>query len=323
MLRAGSWIATASGEKGIVGFHANSLVSEMESLASIAGNIDAAKTPDQRRVLTNTTFGEPFESLSEVELQPSELQALAIPLAAPYPKAIDFVVAGCDVQTDRLECSYMGVNKANGAKWILDHVVLNGDTSGPSVWADLDRAFVRTFEIEDKRVIPISAALVDSGFNNGMVIPFVSTQRAKGRRVFASKGIFGFSRVPIEESRSKNRGATHRTMNLGVDGLKFNVAKGLTLPVGAPNAIATPDHLQSDYWAQLAAERLDVRVNKRGRQEMVWIQTERRNEAFDCAVMCSAAALLVRRPAPPANAAKKPAIPIEERIAAFHRLTGN
>ncbi|MDR3421967.1 MAG: phage terminase large subunit family protein [Xanthobacteraceae bacterium] len=319
MIRAGSWIATAAGEKGVIGFHANSLISEMESLTSIAQNIDSAKTPDQRRVLTNTTFGEPFESLSELELVPSELQALAIPIAAPYPKAIDFVVAGCDVQTNRLECSYMGVNKATGAKWILDHVVLNGDTSGPTVWTDLDRALARTFELEDKRVIPITASLVDSGFNTGMVVPFVSTQRAKGRRVFASKGVTGFHRQPIVEG-AKNRGATHRVMLLGIDGLKINVTKGLTLPVGTPNAIATPDHLQSDYWAQLAAERLDTKITNRGRPDMAWIKTpNQNNEAFDCAVMCCAAALLVKNPAAAVNAPKSPTISLAEHAARLHR----
>ena len=321
MIRGGSWIATAEGEKGVIGFHANSLISEMESLASIAANIDAAKTPDQRRVLTNTTFGEPFESLSEIELQPSELQARAIPLAAPYPKAIDFVVAGVDCQTNRLECSYAGVNKATGAKWILDHVVLNGDTSGAAVWADLDVALARTFEVDGGRAFPISAALVDSGFNTGMVVSFVSGQRAKGRRVFASKGVSGFHRQPIVEG-AKNRGATHRVMLLGIDGLKINVTKGLTLSVGLPNAIATPNHLQSDYWAQLAAERLDTKITNRGFPRMEWIKTpNQNNEAFDCAVMCCAAALLVKRPAPPANAPKKPATPLAERIAAFHKLT--
>lgn len=323
MLRKGEWRATATSEPGVIGFQASSLISEFETLESIARNVDAAKTPDQKRVLTNTTFGEAFESTSEIELAPGELQALAMPLQAPFPKEIDFFVAGVDVQTNRLEVSFCGVNKKTGEKWIVSHDVLAGDSSGPTVWADLDRALARTFRTEDGRELPISAALVDGGFNTGMVVSFVSSQRSKGRRVFVSKGVSGFHQAPIREG-SKNRGATHRVMLIGIDGLKVNVQKGLTLPVGTPNAIHTADHMPSDFWAQLASERLDVAPNKRGFTQMQWIKDPgTRNEAFDTAVLCSAAALLVTRPASAVNAKKAPTITLAERVAKMQAAIHN
>ena len=38
-----------------------------------------------------------------------------------------------------------------GEKWVLDHVILPGDTASSSVWNDLAAVMGRTFRIEDER----------------------------------------------------------------------------------------------------------------------------------------------------------------------------
>lgn len=317
MVRAGDWIATADGEPGVVSFHANELISEFSSIETVAGAVDAAKTLEAKRVLANTVWAEAYEATAEVELVPSELQARAETIQPPYPKAISFVVAGVDIQSNRIEASLVGVSKT-GEKWILDHAIAGGDTSGDSVWRDLDAVLGRTFLLDDKRILPLSAVAIDSGFNTSAVAIFVSQQRAKGRRCFAIKGISGFDK-PVLREGARMRGVTHRVLLIGVDNVKLATQKALALPVPGPNSIHLPNHLQSDHFDQLAAERLEVSY-VRGFPRYRWTKdAHARNEAFDCLVYANSIATLVKNPSAAINAPKGKSISLEERIANFRK----
>ena len=281
MIAGATWFSTSDvGEAGVIGFHANALASNFE----VASNPSLAQSSEREHLIKGECSK---TSRGACPMCPSPSLRLSAPIYKPAqfpsprptpPLSISLSLASTFRQTALNALTLASTKRP--ARSGFRPVVLNGDTSGAGCMVELDQALSRTFEIEGKRVLPLSAALVDSGFNTGNVVTFVSAQLAKGRRVFGSKGVTGFYQQPIREG-SKNRGARHRVMLLGVDGLKVNVAKGLLLEPGKPNAIATPDHLQSDYWAQLSAERLDARVNNRGFSQMQWIKApNENNESF-------------------------------------------
>jgi phage terminase large subunit GpA-like protein len=319
MVRKGEWRATAIGEPGVVGFMANELASEFSSLARVAAAVDGADTLNKRRVLENLTWGLPFSETSEISLQPGDLQARAEPTQEPYSAAITTIVAATDVQSDRLETTFLASSKA-GERWILDHVIVMGDVSGRKVWDDLDALLSRTFKIEDGRELPVSASICDAGFQITAVSDHVTRQRAKGRRAFASVGRAGFDRATVQVG-SQTKGARHRLLILGVDNIKLDAQKALTLPLGTPGAIHLPDHLESDYFDQLASERLESNF-VRGYSRPRWTKDASvRNESFDTLVYALAVTTLVKTPLPAINAPKKPATDLAARVARLQQIT--
>jgi phage terminase large subunit GpA-like protein len=83
MLEKGEWLATAKGEPGIRSYHLNELASKFSTLARVAEQSEAAKTPLQRQVFHNTCLAEVYDAGTEVLLTSSELHQRAEPIAAP------------------------------------------------------------------------------------------------------------------------------------------------------------------------------------------------------------------------------------------------
>ncbi len=288
MVEDGKWFATTAGEPGVVSFQMGELASEFSSLETVAAQVDAAKTLEAKKVLTNTVFGLPFESEAEAEVDASDLERRAVAVASPYPAAIDFISAGVDVQADRLEITILATAPAEAI--VLDHVVLYGDTSGTRVWTELDALLSRTFRTVDQRELPVSATFVDAGFQTQAVADFVVTQAPKGRKAWAIFGRQGFDR-PALKAGARVRSLA-RSYILGVDNLKLGVVKALAGSDGI-KPICLPSHLDSGYFAQLTAERLEVR-HVRGYPRYGWIKERHtRNEALDCLVYAVAAATLI------------------------------
>src|SRR3546814_1299712 len=112
-----------------------------------------------------------------------------------YPETLlqtlTLIVAGVDVQKDRLEFSVYG-RDADGEFWALDHVVLPGETTDAQVWADLDQA------LSDAGV---QLAGIDAGYNTQMVNAFVCERGW----CIAIKGVSGMNRPIIEDERKSRQ----------------------------------------------------------------------------------------------------------------------
>ncbi len=318
MVDAGEWVATAKGEPSIISFHANELISKFSSLESVARQVDAAQTFEQKRVLTNTVWAEPYEATTETELFASDLQARAVHIEAPYPKAIAFVTAGIDVQSNRVEMTTLA-HASNGERYVLDHIVIPGDTSGEAIWADLDAQLASTFLTADNRRLPLSAVAIDSGFETTRVATFVNAQRRKQRRVFAIKGTAGFDKPNVRQG-SKIKGLTHVYL-IGVDGVKLALQKALGLEAGAPFYIHLPAHLPDGYFEQLSAERLTAKFVRGYPVYRFEKDAHTRNEALDCLTYASAIASLVKKPSEPVNKPAVQKLSIAERAARLNAMS--
>ncbi|MET4603272.1 phage terminase large subunit GpA-like protein [Bradyrhizobium sp. JR4.1] len=286
MIEGGGWQATAVGEKGIRSYHLTELSSLFSTMASVAQQYEAATTPEQKQAFYNTTLAQVYDAGTEVELSSSELQQRAEKIAAPYAANIVFVSAGVDVQSNRLECTFLG-HHADQTFSVLNHLKLMGDTSGDAVWQRLDEAMGSTFSTTDGRMLPVLIQAIDSGFNADQVVKFVVGQRKRSRAAHAVKGKEGFDRMPLAQG-GRLKGQL-KLLLVGVDAVKLAVQKALNIDDLSPGFIRLPDHLDDDYFAGLASEQLRARVVK-GAPRYEFHRTVRRNEPLDCLVYATAIA---------------------------------
>jgi phage terminase large subunit GpA-like protein len=301
MLESGKWVATAEGEQGIRSYHLNELASKFSTLKKVAADFEAAKTPEERQAFYNTSLARVYDAGTEVELSSSDLQQRAEPLTPPYSANVAFVTAGVDVQSDRVEVTFLA-HHSDGTASVLNHLKLMGDTSGDAVWLELDTALGTTFPRADGGALDIQMTAVDSGFNADQVLKFVHAQRRKSRTVYPIKGVGGFDRLPLAKG-GRLKGQT-QLLAVGVDRVKQEVQKRLAMQEMGPGYIRLPSHLPSEYFDGLASEELRVRYVK-GAPRHEYHRTYRQNEPFDCLIYAVAIAKAVdvqkvNKPATPA-----------------------
>jgi phage terminase large subunit GpA-like protein len=285
MLLAGKWTAEAP-FNGVAGFHLNELYSPWRKWGEVAADFLEAKHggTEMLKAWVNTSLGEVWQEQGD-SIEPTGLLARleqyereGVPIVA--------TTMGADVQKDRIEISVVGWGKGEEG-WLLDHVILPGDTARPEVWSDLS-------DLVDE--IKPSAMAVDSGYNSDQVYAFCGRRRF----AFATKGTSGFNRPLIEDARRRAqrlRRAGRRGLRvepLGVDSGKVTIYSRLRQTEPGPGYIHFPDDhaFDDEYFAQLTAERLVVKY-RFGRPSQEWVQLRPRNEALDCLVYALAALRLV------------------------------
>lgn len=284
----GRWIATNPDVIDIAGFHIPGFLSPWLSLADITKEFLAArKDAALLQVWTNTTLGEPFETRQETIEGSSLLRRGEAYGPASIPEAVRLLVAGCDVQGDRLEVTVMGFG-AYEETWMLRHEVLPGDPTQGQVWESLIAVLTAKYHTDSGREMRVRASCVDTGgHHQHAVLSFCRNHR--GLRVFPIKGMAGPRRVwPPRASRTKNNEHVHM---IGVDTAKDVVYSRLRIDRPGPGYIHFPvgGAFDAEYFSQLTSEAVQTRF-KEGRPYRVWVlPAGRRNEALDCAVYCLAA----------------------------------
>ncbi len=227
----------------------------------------------------NTTLGETWEEAGD------SIEDMAlIARLEDYPETLpaSLVTAGVDVQKDRLEASIVAWGVGEEA-WLVDHLILPGDTARPEVWEDL---------ADDLTAAGVQLAAIDSGYNTSMAYAFTE----KRRWAVAVKGVTGMGRPLIEDEKRRRQRLRNRRKKavqvepLGVDQGKALVYSRLKLTQPGPGYVHFPRDpaFDDEYFAQLAAEKLVTKV--RGtRPIQEWVQTRPRNEALDCLLYALAA----------------------------------
>ena len=313
MLAAGRWMAQRPNIKLIRGYHLNALYAPtglgLDWKAIAQKWINSQGDTAELKGFVNTYLGEVWreqgDSLDDISLI-SRLEDYTLDsLSADGRPLYALIAAGVDVQKDRLEISIVAWGEGEEG-WLLDHLILPGDTAQPEVWATL----ADTLTAEG-----VEFACIDSGYNASMVYAFVE-KRAWCR---ATKGFSGTGRPLVEDERirrqrlrrQKKRGV--QIEPLGVDQGKALLYARLKMQQPGPGYIHFPRTAAFDdeYFAQLGAEKLVTKL--RGtRPIQEWVQTRPRNEALDCLNYALAACRLsgkpLKRPAPPDTAPATPAL---------------
>jgi phage terminase large subunit GpA-like protein len=282
MLAAGRWIPRHP-ERAVRGYHLSGLYSPIGlgfTWAELWRKWEEAHgdTANLKRFI-NTTLGESWEE------QGDSIEDLAlIARLEDYPDTLQASLrtAGVDVQKDRLEATIVAWG-AGEEGWLIDHLILPGDTARPEVWEALHDALTDA---------GIAFAAIDSGYNTSMVYAFTE----KRRWSVAVKGITGMGRPLIEDEKKRRQRLRNRRKKaahvepLGVDQGKALLYARLKLPVPGPAYLHFPRDpaFDDEYFAQLAAEKLVTKI-KGTRPFQEWVQTRPRNEALDCLLYALAA----------------------------------
>ena len=286
-VRNGTWIANKP-FRGVAGYAISGLYSPWTPLPDAVKEFLAVKkNPEQLRVWTNTYLGQTWSDIGETvdDYMLSERRE-EMP---NIPDDALVLVAGVDVQDNRLEISIIGFGR-DDESWVVDHITLYGDPSTPQLWTALDSYLFAQYETESGRQIAIRAACIDSGghFTNSV---YAYCKKNAGRKVFAIKGVGGEGK-PVAGRPSKNNVGRCPLFPIGVDTVKDLMFARMRIQEMGPGYIHFSDKLNDEYFRQLTAEKIVTKYHK-GYKKRVFEKIRARNEALDCMVYAYAAYAII------------------------------
>ena len=287
-IRRGHWEAQSSNH-GVAGFHLSELYSPWAGLGEIAQAFLQAKRggTEQLKTWVNTSLGETWEDEGE-QVDETGLLARREEYPAPVPDGACVLVAGVDVQDDRIEVEVMGAGEGEET-WNVDHRVIPGDTSTAQPWDDLELLLGHRWRHESGAELHIAAMGVDSGHRTSEVYAFC--RKHYQRRVFALKGMAGAGRPIVAAPKRTKTGPNAPPVPVyivGVDEAKALVYSRLRQEEPGPGHCHFPAERGEEYFAQLTAEK-QITKYRRGFPYREWVKTRPRNEALDLRVYALAA----------------------------------
>ena len=301
MLARGEWRPSAVGDGRTAGFWLSSLYSPVGwfSWADAAEMFEKArKNPTLLQVFVNTVLGETWAEAGDAPDWQRLYDRRENYRLGTVPAGGLFLVAGCDVQRDRLEIALVAWGR-NRENWLTDYVVLDGDTSRPEVWDRLTDLLNTTYPHASGARLGIVRMAVDSGFATPQVYAWAREQGPG--RVLVTKG-YETGSAPIGQPSAVEVTLDGRKIKRGVK--VWPVATGMLkselygwLKLERPTEESKPyppgychfPQLPEEFFKQLTAEQLVPKVVK-GYRKLEWVKTRERNEALDTYVLCRAAA---------------------------------
>lgn len=204
-----------------------------------------------------------------------------------------FVTAGADVQRDRLEISVYAWGRGKES-WLIDHEILEGDTSRPEVWTKLGAFIDQTYRHESGVDMPIVKFAIDSGYATQEVYHWARTQ-APGRVMVVKGSDHGAAIVGVpsavdinHQGRKITRGIRIWPVNSSAlkselyGWLKLDRPTDEAVKLGAtyPPGYCHYPEMNEEFFRQLCAEQLITRI-VRGYRKSEWVKSHLRNEALD------------------------------------------
>ncbi len=315
------WIATADAETiaaarqaGIVGFHISGLYSPIGWLSweKIAREWEAAQNNDSAlKAFKNTILGETWQERGEAPDWRRIYERQKDYGIGQVPSGGLVLTAGADVQHDRIEIDVYAWGRGLES-WLADHIVLEGDTSGTSIWQEMTALLGQQWPHENGQMMQLARLAIDSGDGRTTSQVYAWVRNFGAGIAIAIKGVDGFDRsAPVdgpayvdvtEGGRKYRRGLklwkvagavfkseTYRFLRLDRPTAE-ELAEGRAFPAGY---LHLPHGVQAEWAKQLVAEQLVSIRDRRGFQKLEWQQMRDRNEALDCRVYARAAAWLL------------------------------
>ena len=279
-IRKGRWIAEKE-FRGHASYHLNELYSVFRKTSDIVQSFLEKKHSGDLQTFVNVSLAETWEERGE-GVETHELMDRCEKWDH-IPDDVVMLVAGVDVQDDRLECEIVGIGK-DDETWSVGYHILNGDPASPRVWENLDSVIFAEYERNDGTILTVRGTGIDTGGHHTQTV-YKYVKLREGRRVFALKGVGGEGR-PLVSRPSKNNIGKVRLFAVGSDTAKELVYSRLRIDEPGAGYCHFPERGE-EYFKQLTAERL-VTKYVRGHAKRVWMKTRSRNEALD--VRCYALA---------------------------------
>lgn len=303
MLAKARWIAAEPGPGRQPSFHFDSLTSPMVTWDDIAAAfVDAKGDPHKTQTFWNLWLARSFEVQGEApgwEKLQRRAQEISNHGVGECPNAALFLTLGVDAQADRLEASVWGWGLGK-TSFLIEHVVLPGNTAEPQVWADLTTFWQKTWITPLGRERRIECTAVDSGYRPTMTYDWTRDKP----QVISIKGYSGRTDWAIGSPKKmtytpRGKLVKSSTLNWMVGSwyLKAEIYGCLNLDGPdedgnfPPGFVHLPSGLDDEVFRQLTAEKLVTVIRRGGQTDYQWQKVPRaRNEVLDCAVYARAAA---------------------------------
>lgn len=235
----------------------------------------------------NTFLAECYEEESEV-VRPEEIVRRVEEYSPEaMPEGVLVLVAGCDVQKDRIEVVVIGYGK-DEESWDIQKKVFDGDPEQDEVWNALDAFLLSEFKREDGVPLKIERAFIDMQYKNRRVLGFCAPRL--GRGVYPCRGLNREGPNPpplLPPKPTRNNRARTPHWNVGVTIAKSEIFDRLQLAIPAPRAMHFPKGFgfDADYFRQLTSEKRKIRY-KHGQPYTIFEKANNavRNEMLDANV---------------------------------------
>lgn len=310
MLLDGDWKAEKPNNIKSKSFHLSAYYSPVgfyswENAVAEWIEVNKYKNPEQLKTYVNTVIGETWKEQGHgLDWERLYGRREKYPISI-IPSGSYLVVAGVDVQMDRLECQIVSYGRQMEC-WSIEYLVFMGDPNDISVWKNIDELLAKYYKGEDGKHYQISGMAIDTGYATTAVYQYCRNKPAD--RVFAVKGSAKlrtlytqpkYMDIRLRDGKVIPRGC--RLWSVGVDIIKrelFSYLKhgripkaNLEIPYGY---IHFPEY-DEEFFMQLTAEiEMTKKVGKYGiTNEFVNTRPSKRNEALDTLVYCRAAAAIL------------------------------
>lgn len=297
MLEHGEWRALSPGPGKMPGFHLSALYSPLGwySWGMAAKEFLQVKTkPEEFQTWVNTVLGETWEEKGEsvgwealmnrTEQYPESAEGEQL-----VPHGVGILVAGVDVQADRLEWTVYGFG-AGEESWLISFGAEPGDPAAGDVWRELDKRLLEPFTHASGQRMLIDCVGVDSQYQTEEVFKFCQTRLGMGRRVYPVRGGTETGQPFVPASPTRGNAYKVPLYTLCTDTGKGALYSRLLLRDPGPGYVHFPNWTKGapEFFQQLVAEKR-IRKWLNGRSTGHWIKIRDRNEELDKAVYALAA----------------------------------
>jgi phage terminase large subunit GpA-like protein len=302
LVEKGRWLATRKGHFAHRGFWANAFITMLKPKRGFkswahywAYRFLSAKKlgPTGIRTFQNLILAEGYEAEGEKPPEHEQLYArreMYFETSANdviLPERVLFLVAGADVQQDRIEAEIIGVGLDDEIYGVC-YKIFRGNTETPQLFNELDRWMQTLWRHPSGHMLKVECACIDANNKPEQIYAFVN--RCSPRRVYAIRGMRGYQPNWISRSQGRNQ----RLFLLKVDTAKEALYSRLRLidhGAGFQHFPANPQ-LGYDlvYFQQLTAE--VMRTSFSGGRIVRYFDlasSGAHNEALDCRVYGMAA----------------------------------
>lgn len=295
MIAKGEWRAEKPFQ-GRAGFWINQWYSPFMTIGeTVMEFLDSKGKKDTLKTFVNTALAETFDDSEQPDIVGIEDQREVYP--AEVPNGVLILVAGVDVQGDRLEVEICGYGVGEES-WSIDYHVIEGlkevvgengekttrklTPNDQELWDRLKTELTRQYQHEKGYYMKVSAVGLDTGGHHTKKV-YEQVKKNSGRNWLAMKGAKDPGR-PLLSKPSRSNKARIALYTIGTEAAKDAIYGFLQVKEMGPGYCHFPEHYEAEYFKQLTAEK---RIHKfeRGKIEIRYLAIRERNEALDTRVL--------------------------------------